>query len=253
MTEKNLAPNGEDEGDIPLGRAPSDPVQYYVAVPGIFGAELALMASRAAIMAHRRFHARPGYSRWYDASQAKVLLRAEPEEIAALARTNDGLAIPSPPDRPQIAVFRPRPKNRAGFVARLKLYTGRIGRSSIDKWPVEDSYATIFINGDLELSAGKFAAQAAHAALALQHQCSRLPNWSDWLLAGMPLALIRLPSQMLEATVAEGKAYGVQDAGRTEVPRGTLTAASAWVDSLERWSREPVAALLAFNTGRPVF
>ncbi|MBI2954356.1 MAG: hypothetical protein HYY30_08585 [Chloroflexi bacterium] len=231
-------------------QAISEPVQYYLAVPGIPGADLALLAARAAIVAHHRFRSHPGYTRWYDNAMAKIVLRAEADEMTSLARTREGIATPPSPDVPRLVVFRPRPRSRASFLAHLKLFTGRLARTSMQEWTEDAACVAIFANTDLEMSAGKFAAQAAHAILALQKDCSSLPDWSMWLAKGGPLALIRAPQSRLRQLLAEGRVYGVQDEGRTEIPEGSLTAACAPVGDLAQWAREPDLTLLAYDCGR---
>lgn len=237
---------------IARARSESEPVQYYLAVLGTPGADLALLAARAAILAHRRFRRHPGYAKWRNGSQAKVVLRAEPAEIAALARAHDGLAVPEPPDAPLLAVFRPRAKGQAAFLAHLKLYSGRLAQSVRAEWPESGLHAPILVNADLDVSAGKLAAQVAHAALALQEASGELPTWRDWLAAGMPLALLLVPGRRLAELVEAGRAYGVEDEGRTEVPAGSVVAAAGPPGQLARWRAEPDLALLAAVAGRPV-
>ncbi|MDA8219050.1 MAG: hypothetical protein M0Z94_15710, partial [Dehalococcoidales bacterium] len=105
----------------------NEPVQYYLALPGLPGAELALLTARGALLAHRRFRDRPGYSRWLSGAMAKIVLRAAAGELVAIARAHDGLLVPEPPDLPVLAVLRPRPRARAPFVQDLKLYSGSVG------------------------------------------------------------------------------------------------------------------------------
>ena len=231
---------------------PTEPVQYYLAVPGLPGADLALLAARGAILAHRRFRGHPGYARWHSRSMAKVVLRAEASEIAALSRAYDGLTIPEAPDAPQLAVFRPRPKSQAAFLGQLKLYSGRIGPSVRADWPEGDLYVPLFLNADLDLSAGKVAAQVAHAMLLVQEACGTLAVWRDWLAAGMPTALARAPERWLRRLVEEARAWGVEDEGRTETPRGSLTAAASSPGNLSAWRGESDVALLACGVGRAV-
>jgi peptidyl-tRNA hydrolase len=231
----------------------SESIEYYVAAAGLPGAELALLAARGALLAHRRFRARPGYARWLAGSQAKVVLRAEPEHIAALARVHDGLTIPDSPDTPRISVFRPRPKAQAAFVADLKLFSGRIGPSIRAEWPELPGFiAPLAYAAELDLSAGKLAAQVGHAALALQESCAKSPAWSDWLAAGMPFALLRAPGAALERLIAGGLAFGVEDEGRTEIPAGSLAAAASPPGTLLRWRDDPDVVLVALDSGRPV-
>ncbi len=229
-----------------------EPVEYYLAVPGLAGAGLALLAARGALLAHRRFRGHPGYARWHDGSMAKVVLRAEPDEIALLARTRDGLTIPELPDTPQLAVFRPRSKDQASFLSHLKLYSGRLAKTPLAEWPVGDDalFVTLFVNGDLDLSAGKLAAQVAHAALEVQARAGRAATWTQWLDRGMPLALVRVPQRTLQGMLDVGEAFGVEDEGRTEIPKGTIAAAGAPPSDLARWASRPDSSLLAIHDGR---
>jgi peptidyl-tRNA hydrolase, PTH2 family len=226
-----------------------EPVEYYLAVPGLAGAALALLAGRGALLAHRRFRGHPGYARWHDGSMAKVVLRAESDEITLLARTRDGLTIPELPDTPRLAVFRPRSRDQAFFLANLKLYSGRLARTPLEAWPT-GTFVTIFANGDVDLSAGKLAAQVAHATLEVQARVGRSGAWAEWLEAGMPLALVRVPQRDLFGLIEGGAAYGVQDEGRTEIPRGTIAAAGSPPTDLARWRSLPDCALLAVHDGR---
>jgi PTH2 family peptidyl-tRNA hydrolase len=230
----------------------NESIQYYLGAGGLPGADLALLAARAALLAHRRFRARPGYARWLQGSQAKVVLRAEPEEITALASGHDGLCIPEPPDTPQIAVFRPRPKPQAAFVGHLKLFSGRIGPSVRADWPEPGLHVPVVYSADLDLSAGKLAAQAAHAVLVLQDECGRRPVWTEWLAAGMPLALLRAPGETLARLREAGVAFGVEDEGRTQIPAGSLAAVAGPPGSLDRWRAEPDVVLVALGVGRRV-
>ena len=234
------------------GEGAAEPVEYYVAVPGIPGTALALLAGRGAILAHRRFRGHPGYARWHDGSMAKVMLRAASEELVALARAHDGLALPEEPDVPRLAVFRPRPKDRAQFLAHLKLYSGRVAWSTRAEWPQSDLHVPVLLNGELDLSAGKLAAQVAHAVLVLQEAWGTLAVWADWLATGTPLALLKAPERLLVRLVEEGRAWGVQDEGRTEIAAGSLTAAATPPGTLDAWRAEPEMALLAHDVWRPV-
>jgi peptidyl-tRNA hydrolase len=234
-------------------QGPNEPVQYYLAVPGMPGAEVALLAARGAILAHRRFRGHPGYARWHAGSMAKVVLRAEVEELTALARAHDGLTIPDLPDVPQLAVFRPRSKNQATFLAHLKLYSGRLAPSLRADWPEAGSlHLPLVLNASVDLSAGKWAAQVAHAVLLLQDTHGATVRWGEWLAAGLPLALLRAAESVLTAALADGRAVGVEDEGRTETAPGTLTVAASAPGSLSRWQGEPGLALSALGAGRPL-
>ena len=111
-------------------------------------------------------------------------------------------------------------------------------------------FVPLFVNGDLELSAGKLAAQVAHAALEVQARAGRAAAWNDWLDRGMPLALVRVPQRTLLGMLDVGEAYGVVDEGRTEIPRGSIAAAGSPPTDLARWATRPDYSLLAIHDGR---
>lgn len=212
-----------------------EPIQYYLAAPGLPGAELALLAARGALQAHRRFRDRPGYSRWAAGTMAKVVLRATAEEIVALARLHDGLLLPEPPEAPVLAVFRPRPRDRAPFLAHLKLYSGSVGALPDVNLPTSGLWLPFYLNADLSMSAGKVAAQAAHAGLLAQLAYGGKPRWTEWTQAGAQIALLRSPEVEIGRGLAEGRLIGVEDAGRTAVPGGSLTVAAGLPAGVEDW------------------
>jgi PTH2 family peptidyl-tRNA hydrolase len=227
----------------------NESIQYYLAAPALAGAELAMLAARGALAAHRRFRNLPGYTRWFAGTMAKVALRTAPEELAYLARAHDGLLLPEPPEIPVLAVFRPRPRDRAAFLSHLKLYSGSVGALPGVSLPTEGLWLPLYLNADLNMSAGKVAAQAAHAALLAQAEWGRSGRWTEWLQTGGQMALLRAPETAIVSGLEEGRLTAVQDAGRTAVPGGSLTVAAAMPSEPGNW---PLAAatLLALAPAR---
>lgn len=90
----------------------------------------------------------------------------------------------------------------------------------------------IAVRDDLELSPGKLAVQVAHGAVdaALAARAGRKHWFSAWRREGKTKVCVRVPDeQALHELQAEAKARDiphslVRDAGRTEVPAGTVTA-----------------------------
>ncbi len=218
----------------------AETVEYFVAAPGLPGAEVALLAARGALLAHRRFRNRPGYARWFQSSMAKVVLRAEDEDVTRLVRNTaeDALLLPEPPALPVMAVFRPRPRERLPFLHQLKLYSASVGALPRVTLPGEGLWLPLYLNSELSMSAGKAAAQAAHAMLAALERFGRSAAWAEWLQAGAELALLRAPEEQLRATAGRGQAAVVRDAGRTAVPSGSLTCAAGLPGEPAQWPIE---------------
>ncbi|MHB1005455.1 MAG: peptidyl-tRNA hydrolase [Chloroflexota bacterium] len=229
-------------------RTSTEPIQYYLALPGLPGADVALLAARGALLAHRRFRDRPGYARWFGGTMAKVVLRAPGPDLAELARLHDALLVPEPPEPPLLAVFRPRPRDRAPFLRDLKLYSGSVGAIPGLDWPGEGLWLPLYLNADLNMSAGKVAAQAAHAALIAQATFGG-ERWAAWTNAGGSLAMLRVPERLIVERLGSGAWAAVADAGRTAVPGGSLTVAVGPPDDPSAWPRDE-ATLLALAPPR---
>jgi peptidyl-tRNA hydrolase len=87
----------------------------------------------------------------------------------------------------------------------------------------------IVLRADLPMSPGKAAAQAAHAAVGAVLAQLRSPALAPWLDEGQPKVVLRVESAgALDDVVAEAGRRGlpvcpVADAGRTQLPAGTVS------------------------------
>jgi len=89
----------------------------------------------------------------------------------------------------------------------------------------------LVLRGELRLTAGKAAVQAAHAAVLLVHKAEgrRSPHMGPWIEEGQKKVALVVPSlaemeQLERAARARGlPTVWVEDAGFTEVPPGTRT------------------------------
>jgi len=89
----------------------------------------------------------------------------------------------------------------------------------------------LILRGEIRLTAGKAAVQAAHAAVLLvqKAQSRKLPALSPWLEEGQKKVALVVPTlEEMEGLERRARAAGipsvwVEDAGFTEVPPGTRT------------------------------
>lgn len=89
------------------------------------------------------------------------------------------------------------------------------------------------VNQSLNMSKGKTAAQTGHASVGAFMEALREPRWKEWALAwnfrGAAKITLRIDDteQMARVEAAAEAAglptYTVEDAGRTEIPAGSLT------------------------------
>jgi PTH2 family peptidyl-tRNA hydrolase len=79
---------------------------------------------------------------------------------------------------------------------------------------------------------GKIAAQVAHAAVAAALGNLGGPGFAAWLGEGQPKVILKVAAaEQLEEVVRQARAAGlpvqlIHDAGRTQLPAGTLTCAA---------------------------
>ena len=86
------------------------------------------------------------------------------------------------------------------------------------------------------MTAGKAAAQAAHAAVAAALAGQGTPAFSRWLEDGQPKVVLRVATaDELDDVVAAARRHGlpvqtIADAGRTQLDPGTLTCCAVGPD-----------------------
>lgn len=87
---------------------------------------------------------------------------------------------------------------------------------------MEEIVQYYIVNQQLKMSAGKVAAQVAHAATQGVLQYHRQPLFSDWLSSGQTKIILKANQVDLENLVEQGY-VSIKDAGRTEIEAGSLT------------------------------
>lgn len=164
------------------------------------------------------------YGAWLDARMRKIARRARGAqwrtalEVPGVTREVDGCAarafVPGPVDE-----IDPR-------LGRLQ-----IGGTDLERdrpGPPPPGNPVVWIDGALQMSVGKAAAQVGHGVMLLAAVMDR-PRLAEWIVDGLPVAVREAdPDRWRElsaavATEAPGVA-AVVDAGYTEVAPGSLTA-----------------------------
>lgn len=90
----------------------------------------------------------------------------------------------------------------------------------------------LVVRTDLGMGRGKLATQVAHAAVEAALATAATPAHDAWLAEGQPKVVLRADDEEhLSGLVGAASAVGVpvrvvRDAGRTQVPAGTLTCAA---------------------------
>jgi PTH2 family peptidyl-tRNA hydrolase len=98
----------------------------------------------------------------------------------------------------------------------------------------------LVVRTDLDMGRGKIAAQVAHAAVAAALHGQGGAVFHLWLEEGQPKVVLKVPGQeALNEVISRSRAAGlpveaVHDAGRTQVPSGTLTCCAIGPAQAER-------------------
>ncbi|WP_339304232.1 aminoacyl-tRNA hydrolase [Paenibacillus sp. FSL L8-0435] len=78
------------------------------------------------------------------------------------------------------------------------------------------------VNKDLDMSAGKIAAQVAHVATNITLNENGTELWNEWHETDQPKIILRGKEKELLKLIEDG-AYYIRDNGRTEIPKDSLT------------------------------
>ena len=98
----------------------------------------------------------------------------------------------------------------------------------------------LVVRTDLDMGRGKIAAQVAHAAVAAVLANQRGAVFHRWREDGQPKVVLKVPdADALEQVIARARTADlpvelVHDAGRTQVPAGTLTCCAIGPAQAER-------------------
>ena len=85
----------------------------------------------------------------------------------------------------------------------------------------------IVVNADLKMGKGKTCAQCGHAVAEWTRRLEHIPTpeYKAWLEEGEPKIVVKAEEETLLKFCAAypDLTYGVHDAGRTQIPKGSLT------------------------------
>ncbi|MGW4850553.1 peptidyl-tRNA hydrolase [Streptomyces sp. NPDC004288] len=160
---------------------------------------------------------------WQDARIRKVVRRARGAEWRR-ANTLPGITVTGA--EAEVRVFPPVPLD--GWpkdLAKLQV-SGTDLDDPAAPGPVPEGAAVLWLNPDLDMSAGKAMAQAGHGAQLLWWAMSEADR-KAWHEAGFPLAVRTATAEDWAALTSSGLPV-VRDAGFTEIAPGSCTVVSAF-------------------------
>lgn len=163
------------------------------------------------------------YAAWLDARMRKIARRARgahwraAQELDGISRAVDGA---------EVRVFLPVPVDRVDpRLGRLQIGGTDLARD--EPGPPAPTVPVVWIDGALEMSVGKAAAQVGHGVMLLAATMGR-PRLEQWLTEGLPVAVRdadpgRWAALTRSSAAGEPGIVGVVDAGYTEVAPGSVT------------------------------
>ena len=107
---------------------------------------------------------------------------------------------------------------------------------------IKDMKQAIVIRKDIKLGKGKMAAQAAHASLEAYRKASFV-NKKIWEIHGQKKVVLKIENEKemtdlySKAKKEKLKAVLIRDAGKTEIPAGTITALAIGPEKDEKIDR----------------
>lgn len=164
------------------------------------------------------------FAAWIDTQMRKVARRARGGQWDATA----GLAgVEACAGGAVARAFVPQPLDAVDPLVQRLQVGGTDAPADVGSAPVPEAGIEILVDGGLEMSAGKAAAQAGHGIMLVLAEMPRA-RVEEWLRAGMPLVARRAEPERWATVVAAVDAgvpgyAGVRDAGYTEVAPGSLT------------------------------
>jgi peptidyl-tRNA hydrolase len=176
-------------------------------------------AALASVQAFMRAPENPDWQVWAAGAFAKSVRRADakafakvlaafPDHVLAQVGTAGAIGLP-----PMPAASLPK------LLAKLQVSGTQLPGGE----PLPAQLLTIVLNGSLEMSTGKAAAQAAHALFAWLLDAGQAAV-DAWAAAGFPVGVVRAGAKEFRRGARRASGPVIADAGRTEIEPGSTTA-----------------------------
>ena len=175
--------------------------------------------ARAAVIAYLQDPQNPDWQQWASQAFAKSVRRANPKMFAKVLEMFPGQVV-SEVGKAQAVGLPPLPAaDLPKLIAKLQVSGTQLPKAD----EVLDAKINIVLNKSLEMSTGKAAAQAAHALFAWLTEAPA-ESVEAWLQSHAPVGIRHLPRKDFEQLSRQAAGPVIQDAGRTEIEPGSVTA-----------------------------
>lgn len=175
--------------------------------------------ARAAVIAYLQDPQNPDWQQWASQAFAKSVRRANPKMFAKVLEMFPEQMV-SEVGKAQAVGLPPLPAaDLPKLIAKLQVSGTQLPKAD----EVLDAEINIVLNKSLEMSTGKAAAQAAHALFAWLTEAPA-ESVEAWLQSHAPVGIRHLPLKDFEQLSRQAAGPVIQDAGRTEIEPGSVTA-----------------------------
>lgn len=175
--------------------------------------------ARASVIAYLQDPQNPDWQQWASQAFAKSVRRANPKMFAKVLEMFPEQMV-SEVGKAQAVGLPPLPAaDLPKLIAKLQVSGTQLPKAD----EVLDAKINIVLNKSLEMSTGKAAAQAAHALFAWLTEAPA-ESVEAWLQSHAPVGIRHLPRKDFEQLSRQAVGPVIQDAGRTEIEPGSVTA-----------------------------
>ncbi|WP_121867324.1 peptidyl-tRNA hydrolase [Glutamicibacter nicotianae] len=175
--------------------------------------------ARASVIAYLQDPQNPDWQQWASQAFAKSVRRANPKMFAKVLEMFPEQMV-SEVGKAQAVGLPPLPAaDLPKLIAKLQVSGTQLPKAD----EVLDAKINIVLNKSLEMSTGKAAAQAAHALFAWLTEAPA-ESVEAWLQSHAPVGIRHLPRKDFEQLSRQAAGPVIQDAGRTEIEPGSVTA-----------------------------